>query len=319
MAYALGKLKGLGVGEDNTTWGTYVAPAASLLVREAIQIKEELAILDAGSVRQSLYANQTDRLIGRKGWSATVPFAVPIKSASFKLLLKQAFGTAGGSGPFVFVKQNENLAIGLVLQQPLGDGTNEIRGSGGRPKSLKFSVTPSGLLVCEAQVVGAVYTTDTATALPAVTVLAEPYWTWRRAAALVDGVSTAISGFDLDIDLGTGDSDAECMVLGSQTPGTYPFNGNLVVKGTINRLYSVDGTAESAFEGKARSGAEGNLTVTFTSGTDVLVFAIECVWGKPTISGEGLITESIPFECRQVVGALTLANGPFSIGITDAA
>lgn len=319
MGNAIGKLKGIGIGEDNTTWGTYAQPAAGLLVREEVQTKEELAILEAGHVRQSIFANVSERLIGRKGWSGTLPFVVPLRSAGFKLLLKQAFGTAGGAGPFVFTKQTANLALGLTLQQPIGDGTNEIKVSGGRPKTLKFKTDPAGMLVCDASVVGAVYAVAAAASLPAVTLHTEPYWTWRRAAAKVNGTAAPISGFEIDVDLGVADDDASCMVLGSQTAGSFPFNGNHVVKGSLSRLFTSDGTAESAFDGYARSGAEGTFEVTFTSGSDVLYFGVECVFGKPSISGTGLVTESIPFECRQVVGALTLTNGPFSIGITDGA
>jgi len=317
MANAIGRIKALGIGEDNTSWGVYQLPTAGLLVREEVQIKEELAILDAAHVRQSIYFNQTERVIGRKGWSAALSCAVPLRSDGFKLLMKQAFGTAGGAGPFIFTKQTANLALGLVLQQHIGDGVNQICASGGRPKTLKFSTTPAGLLICDATIVGAVYLPSALAAVQAVVLRTEPYWTWRRATVAVNGVAALVSGFELNIDLGTADDDASATTLGTQTATSLPFNGNMVVNGSLSRLYTSDGSAESAFDGYARTGAEGNVVITFTDGTDSLQFAIECVFGKPTISGTGLVTESIPFECRQVVGALTLANGPFAITVTD--
>lgn len=317
---AIGRLKGLGIGEDLTAFGTYQQPAAGqgLLIREDVHVKETLAILEAAHVRQSIYFNQTERVMGRKGWEAAASFAVPLRSSGFKMLLKQAFGTAGGAGPFVFVKASTNLVVGQSLQFHTGDGVNQISASGGRPKTLKFKTDPAGLLICDATWVGSTYMVGASAALPAVTLDAEPYWTWRRAACAVNGVAALISGFELDIDCGVADDDASATTLGSQVATSLPFNGNMVVKGSLSRLYVSDGTAESAFDGYARTGAEGNVVITFTSAdADVLAFAIECVFGKPTISGSGLITESIPFECRQAVGALTLTNGPFAILLTD--
>jgi hypothetical protein len=317
---AIARLRGIGIGEDVTAFGTYQAPGTGqgLLCAEGVNIVETLAVLEASAARQTLYANATERVMGRKGWTATLPFTVPLRSAGFKMLMKQAFGTAGGSGPFVYVKATSNLALGQCLQMHTGDGVNQISASGGRPKTLKFSVSPAGLLKCDATLVGSTYAVGASAALPAVTLDAEPYWTWRRAAVAINGAASLFSGFDLDIDLGVADDDASATTLGSQVATSLPFNGNIAVKGNLTRLYISDGTAESAFDGYARTGAEGNVVITFTSGdADVLAFAIECVFGKPTISGSGLITETIPFECRQVVGALSLTNGPFAILLTD--
>jgi len=321
MPNALSKLKAVEIGEDNTTWGVYAAPTTGgLFVKEDGQTREELAFLDAAHARNSLYLHQTDRVLGRKGWARPLSFSVPLRSAAFKLLLKQAFGTAGGAGPYVYVKQATNLSTGLCLQEQMGDATNEIRASGGRPKTMKFKVDPSGFLVCDTALVGAVYTTGTVGTLNPPTLHTEPYWRWMRAACKVNGSAAPMSGFELDIDFGLADDDSSCMVLGSQTPGSYPFNGNLQVKGTVNRLFLTDGTAESAFDGYFRAGSAGTVEFTFTAGSDVLYFGIECVFGAPSHSGTGLIMEAIPFECREITtggGVTELTNGPFSMGITD--
>jgi len=318
---AIAKIRGIGIGEDNSTFGTYQQPAAGqgLLCAEGMSIVETLAVLEAQAARQTLYANASERVIGRKGWTGTLPFTVPLRSSGFKLLMKQAFGTAGGAGPFVYVKATSNLTAGQCLQMHTGDGVNQISASGGRPKTLKFSVSPAGLLKCDVTFVGSTYTTSALAALPAVTLHTEPYWTWRRAAVKINGAASLFSGFDLDIDLGVADDDASATTLGSQVATSLPFNGNLVVKGNLTRLYISDGTAESAFDGYARAGSEGTVEITFTSSSDIIAFLVECVFGKPTISGSGLITETIPFECRQVTGALSLTNGPFAISVTDGA
>ena len=277
-------------------------------------------MLEGIHLTQQPYLDKDDFAVGEQHWEAPASGTVPVKSMAYKMLLQHAFGgvTEAGAGPYThtYTPQTTLLSTGLSLTQYLGDGAKEIKASGGRIKSLEWSVNSNGLVEWKASLHGATYEAAAIAGAPSFSLETPPYFDFTHATVTMNSAGAganpfACNGFNLSLDFLTATGQAEAYTLGSAVPTALDSTG-IRGTGSFTRRHTADGTHQSAYLGYFLAKTAFEAVITLSGGADkTCVFTLQGIFGQPTRSGTGVITETIPFTlCKN-------DDTPVTIVITD--
>lgn len=316
MSIHAGFRKAVGVAQE-AAFDTYLAAATWLPIREGANIQKVHALLEGPHLHQQPYRYIDDSQIGMANWTAALSGTVPVKSQAWKTLLFALFGShdeTGASPPYIhtYVPALDFADfLGLSLTQWIGDNVNEIRASGGRVTQLTIGSTGAGLIEWSAQLFGATYLKAAKAGTPALTLDAPPYFDFAHATVTMEGAALILSGFDITFTNKIATAAAEAWSLGSSVPAYLDSTG-FDVTGTLNRRLLADGTNQSVFNEHFDAHTPLDLVFTLNGGADMtLVITLQVYVGQPTVSGAGIITESIPFVAAYYDGA------PITVVMTD--